>query len=219
MLGDDLYTKWSDDQHEISESKWRVIEYFTDNYLKTEDEIEKQINRIGTRKTLNDKADELYNIIKKIDTYPKDIEKFIINLQSDFPINIKSNNIVDIIEFEADNPSPQQWVPFLTTKFQEMLGKYQKFERVFSTIFALGNKKLNNLNAFNKVADKFEKFTDAVASKLPTFDNSNNSSISQNVISNLDSLTDNYDISQYKNEVLVLTDEEQIEDNNDDKDS
>jgi hypothetical protein len=72
------------------------------------------------------------------------------------------------------------------------------------------NKKLKDLNRFNKVTEKFEQFTDSIASKLPTFNNSNNSSVSQNLISNLDPLTDNFNLSTYNDQQIVLTDEDQI---------
>jgi hypothetical protein len=148
MSADDLYDKWFDDQEETN-SKWEIVKYFTDNYLKTEEDLQKRIEKIGVPNLLNNKADEFYNLVKRSDTGPKDIIKFIIDLNIDFPENIKGDYVIPIIEFLDEKPSLEQYVTYFQTKFPKILERLKTFASVFSTIITLANKKLINLNFMN----------------------------------------------------------------------
>jgi hypothetical protein len=197
---DDLYINWgNDDQEEKTESKWKIVNYFIDTYLKTEVDLEQLITRIGVFNLIHDKANEFYDVVVKNNTGPKDIAKFIINLNLDFLVNVKADYVSPILEFVNENPSTEKYVTYFTTKFPKILERYAGFERVISCIITLANKKFKKNNVVNEVTD-----------------NSSNSFNSQNLITNLDPLTDTFDFSSYNDEEIELNDEDQIDGNDDD---
>jgi hypothetical protein len=75
------------------------------------------------------------------------------------------------------------------------------------------------LGGMNGVADTIEKFTDKLGDKLIFEYSNNNSSDSQNVISNLDPFNTNFNLSAYNNQQIELNDDDQIDIDDDEDDS
>jgi hypothetical protein len=69
--------------------------------------VDKIIKRINIPITINKKANELYKIIKKNDTSPKDITDFLIELGPHFSININKKSTEKIINYCVDKPPPK----------------------------------------------------------------------------------------------------------------
>jgi hypothetical protein len=99
-MADDLYafTKYDDDEQEKFYSKWEIVNYLRKNYKVGEKMLQFYRNNINLPITINKNVDELYRIIKKNDTGPKDIVKFIIALHDEFPRNVKAEAIEKIIK-------------------------------------------------------------------------------------------------------------------------
>jgi hypothetical protein len=72
------------------------------------------------------------------------------------------------------------------------------------------DEKLNNFNPINGVADKVEDLTDYLGDRL-NFEDSNNSSSSQNVTSNLDGFSDTYDFNELNNQQIEFNEDDVIE--------
>jgi hypothetical protein len=182
-FGDLYYQTFDDNQKEKSDSIWEILDFFRDNYVVERKEADKIIEKIGKPKLLNNKADELHIIYRRNDTGPKDIAKFFISLHQDFPVNVNTEAIEKIIKYKDEEPSSKDWVKFFKEKFPTILNKHKSFGRVINVIITLMNEKLHTF--MDTVVDKVGEFTDFLGSKLPTFDDNNNFSDSQNQISNM----------------------------------
>jgi hypothetical protein len=208
---DDLLTKWTDDQENNIDYIWEIIDYFRKNYKVKEKMLNFFSNNINLPDTLKEKVEELYRITRKNDTGHKDVVKFIIALHDNFPVNVKTAAIEKIIKYEADNPTPEQWLTYFKNKFPKILDKFQNFKSVINVIITRVDEKLNNFNPANGVADKLGNLTDYLGDKL-NFEDSNNSSSFQNVTSNLDGFSDTFDFNNLKNQEIEFTDEGVMED-------
>jgi sulfur relay (sulfurtransferase) DsrC/TusE family protein len=154
------YIKYDDDQEEKSDSKWEIINYLRKNYKVDEKTLKFYSNFTNMPKTLTKKVDELYRIIRKNDTCPVDIAKFVIDLHDDFPINIPIGAVQKAMTNELDNSTSKEWVKFFKEDFPEILDKFPNFEGIIKIIITRVDEKLNNFNLANEVADKVEEFTD-----------------------------------------------------------
>jgi hypothetical protein len=93
--------KSADDEQDESESKWEIIYFFEKYYKIDQKEVDSIFEKIGMRKTFNSKAEKLYNIIKRNIDGLKEIARFLIELQIDFPKNIPYEGVekfYDIID-------------------------------------------------------------------------------------------------------------------------
>jgi hypothetical protein len=134
--------KSSDDELQKENSKWEIINYLRRNYKYDEKDLITYKNNINRHRTLERKADELYGIIFKNDTGPKNIAKFMIELRTEFPRNAKVEAIEKIVKYESDNPTPEHWLKFFKEKLPKIFKEYKKFEILSSVNITLVDKKL-----------------------------------------------------------------------------
>jgi hypothetical protein len=138
---DDLLTKWTDDEQEKENSKWEIVDYLRRNYKYDENDLIRYMNNINRYRTLERKAGELYGIIFKNDSGPKDIAKFMIDLHDDFPKNAKAEALEKIVKYKSENPTPEQWVTFFKEKLPKIFNDHKNLEILNSVIITLVDKK------------------------------------------------------------------------------
>jgi hypothetical protein len=73
----DLCTKYSNDQEDISESRWEIVDFFRNNYKRTLKDVSEIMINVQRPKDIQKKAEELYQIIMNNYDGLKDLVHFI----------------------------------------------------------------------------------------------------------------------------------------------